>query len=224
MIGADGAGKTTVAHELVRTLDVPVKYLYMGVNLEASTLMLPTTRLALALKRRAGRRPDMTMSSGRPAMTAGVGARVSRAVRSAARTCAWIAEEGFREAVSWCHRRRGYVVLCDRHFLPDYYAHDVARVDEARPVASRVHGFFLRRVYPTPELMVLLDAPARLLHERKPESSVEFLERRRQEYLEVREAVRRFEIVDAAQPLPVVTAAVAELIRRAYRQRQATGR
>src|SRR5690606_16626163 len=46
LIGPDGAGKSTISRKVVEMLDIPAKYLYMGVNLEASNLMLPTTRLA----------------------------------------------------------------------------------------------------------------------------------------------------------------------------------
>ncbi|MGH3470565.1 MAG: hypothetical protein ACRDPG_00785, partial [Nocardioidaceae bacterium] len=60
LVGADGAGKSTVSRMLTRTaLPRPVKRIYMGVNLEASTLMLPTTRLLLAAKRARGGRPDL---------------------------------------------------------------------------------------------------------------------------------------------------------------------
>ncbi len=59
LIGPDGAGKSTIAREVVRTLPVPARYLYMGVNVDSSTRLLPTTRLAFALKRGRERR-DMT--------------------------------------------------------------------------------------------------------------------------------------------------------------------
>ncbi|HET8571986.1 MAG TPA: hypothetical protein VFN14_08860 [Candidatus Limnocylindria bacterium] len=220
LVGADGAGKTTVAREVARGIGLPIRYLYMGVNLEASTLMLPTTRLILALKRRRGGRGDMT------AVTLGdtpprTGA--SAGIRSALRTGNWIAEELFRETVSAWHRRRGRVVLFDRHFLADYYRHDVTRVDPARPIASRLHGWFLRSVSRPPDLVIMLDAPAEVLYARKPESSVEFLAGRREEYLALRDAVPRFELVDATQPLDAVISRVSSLIREEY-DRRATRR
>ena len=65
LIGPDGAGKSTVSRLLEREpLPAPIKRIYMGVNLEASGLMLPTTRLALAVKRARGRRSDMVAPSG----------------------------------------------------------------------------------------------------------------------------------------------------------------
>ena len=221
LIGADGAGKTTVAREVARRSQLPVRYLYMGVNLEASTLMLPTTRLILAMKRRRGGRPDLT------AVTLGSqpvahGARA--AARSALRTGNWVAEELFRETVSAWHRRRGRIVLFDRHFLADYFEHDVNRVDPERPIASRVHGWFLRHVTRPPDLVIMLDAPADVLYARKPESSVEFLARRREEYLGLRNVVPRFELVDATEPLEQVVTRVLELIREEVEARATRGR
>ena len=40
LVGADGAGKTTIARELERAADPPVKYIYMGVNTSASNVAL----------------------------------------------------------------------------------------------------------------------------------------------------------------------------------------
>ncbi len=60
LIGADGSGKSSVSRHLERTLPFPTKYVYMGVNLEASNLVLPSTRLLLEWKRARGRRPDLS--------------------------------------------------------------------------------------------------------------------------------------------------------------------
>lgn len=215
LVGADGAGKTTVAREVARTPGLPIRYLYMGVNLEASGLMLPTTRLLLALKRRRGGAGDMTAAPmGRAAVPNGPLA----GIRSAVRTANWIAEEMFRETVSAYHGRRGRIVLFDRHFFADYYQHDVSRVDPGRTIASRVHGWFLRRVFRPPDLVIMLDAPPEVLYARKPDSSVEFLAARRLEYLALREVVPRFEVVDATRPLDEVVAVVRELVRSASRR------
>ena len=60
LVGPDGAGKSTIARQLVgHKLPLPVKYVYMGVNLDSSNLVLPTTRLILEIKRARGGRPDM---------------------------------------------------------------------------------------------------------------------------------------------------------------------
>lgn len=216
LIGPDGTGKTTIAHAVAAHFDDRARYLYMGVNLEASTLMLPTTRLILALKRRRGGRPDL-----RGVNEGAGGARTHRrptllgAVRSAARTANWIAEESFRHTIAEWHRWRRRIVILDRLFFADYHAIDVAGVDPARPVASRVHGFVLSNVYRRPDLVILLDAPADVLHARKPETSLEYLERRREEYRAVASAVRRFEIVDVRGELDDAVRRVVDLIEEA---------
>jgi hypothetical protein len=57
LIGPDGAGKTTIGRRLEHALPRPVKYIYMGVNLDSSNVMLPTTRLVKAIKRALGAPP-----------------------------------------------------------------------------------------------------------------------------------------------------------------------
>jgi len=42
LIGPDGAGKTTLTAQLQQWATIPVKCLYMGVNIEASNHALPT--------------------------------------------------------------------------------------------------------------------------------------------------------------------------------------
>jgi ABC-type phosphate/phosphonate transport system ATPase subunit len=54
LLGPDGAGKSTVGKRLVETHPFPLVYMNMGINPEASNVMLPTTRLYLSWKRHRG--------------------------------------------------------------------------------------------------------------------------------------------------------------------------
>jgi len=216
LIGPDGAGKTTIGRRLESLLSVPVKYIYMGVNLDASRVMLPTTRLALALKRARGGRPDMVLTSHSNAAKPrpkGVGKRGLAGIKSGLRTANWMAEEWFRQALAWKYQRQGYVVIFDRHFFADYYAHDVAG-DQRGSAARRLHGYVLGHFYPKPDLVICLDAPAEVLHARKGEGSLEWLEARRGEYLAMRDVVDHFAVVDASQPLDDVAREVAAEVER----------
>ena len=211
LVGPDGAGKSTVAHELVRELGSRARYLYMGVNLEASGRMLPTTRLALALKRARGRGPRMTADWRAVEQTSGMRKRLAREAYAGIRLVAWLAEEWYRAAVAFAYGLRGYLVVFDRHFLFDYYASHVQR-HPGQPLAVRVHGRLLDRLYPRPDLVVCLDAPARLLWERKREQSLESIEQRRHEYLSLAGVANDFAVVDATQPVGVVARQITGLI------------
>jgi thymidylate kinase len=209
LVGPDGAGKSAVTRALATRLPVPVRVVYLGVNLEASTTMLPTTRVALAMKRRRGGRADMTARFSDPGQAGRRG--VAGAARTWLRLAAWVAEEWYRAAIVALLARRGFLVLCDRHFLCDYYAADVAP-RAGRPRASRVHGWMLRRLYPRPDLVVVLDAPPEVLHGRKGEDTLDSLERRRREYLELRDVLPDVVVVDAIRPLDAVVATVADAV------------
>ncbi len=217
LVGPDGAGKTTVARRLVDELSVPVVYLYMGVSAESSNRMLPTTRLVRAVRRRKGivergpRQPRSEVSSA---------PSVSKRLRATARVTNRIAEESYRQLVATWHRRRGKVVLFDRHFFADYFMHDVAATS-GDPLSRRIHGFFVSRVLPRPELIVYLDVPAAVLFARKGEGTVELLEEMRHSYGQLAEAAPAFVAVDGNRPLDDVVTDVlaAVLAHRAARRR-----
>jgi thymidylate kinase len=221
LVGADGAGKSTMCRA-IETADLPaaVKTIYMGVNLEASSLMLPTTRLLVAVKRRRGGRPDMVATSLQSDSKDSARSldRARRAVRDTARLAAWTTEEWLRLLVAAAYKYQGNIVVFDRHFLADYA---FVGTDGAGQTTwgAKAHVWMLRHVYPKPDLMICLDAPADVLYARKPESSVEWLEQRRQQYLRLGSLVSDFVVVDVDRPFAEVKADVVRLITTRWRER-----
>jgi thymidylate kinase len=224
LIGPDGAGKSTVGRELERRLPIPTKYIYMGVNLESSNLVLPTTRLILEIKRMRGGRPDMAgppdPTRSRPQIRSRW-KRVFREMKSLLRMGNLIAEEWYRQIVVWRYLKRGYVVLCDRHFFPEYYEHDIANNEPGRSLARRLHGFVLRR-FPRPDVVICLDAPAEVLQARKGEGTLESLEARRRQYLAMEGVVDHFTRVDVRQSQAEVVDETAGIIGDLYARKSGT--
>jgi thymidylate kinase len=211
LIGPDGAGKSTIAREVARRV-APARYLYMGVNLEESALTLPTTRLALAIKRARGRGPRMTADWTGVQPDVRGRKRLLREAYAGIRLLGWLAEEWYRALIARVYRWQGNLVVFDRHFLFDYHASHVKR-QPGQLLAARLHGMLLERFYPRPDMVVVLDAPADVLHARKREQSVETLERRRQEYLALSGIVADFSVVDATRSQDAVASEITALIR-----------
>ena len=217
LVGADGAGKSTISRMLQQApLPRPVKTIYMGVNLEASTMMLPTTRLLLAIKKTRGGRPDMVASR---LTVEEVGSDRAmhtdwrRSVRDSVRLTVWMLEEWLRQLAAASLTARGYIVVFDRHFFADYYHTDILAKAGNRGAFSRLHGWMLQRVYPKPALVLCLDASSDVLFARKPEASLEWLEQRRQQYLGLAEVVPALVVIDADRPLELVYNDVVESIQ-----------
>ncbi len=208
LIGPDGAGKTTVSKQLEHAFPMPVKYVYMGINPDASNHMLPTTRLIIQIKRLLGRStakggprdPNQVQTKRR-----GVGKRLLSSIKTGVSLTNRIAEEWFRQGLAWYYQQRGYLVLFDRHYFSDYYSYDVMTAAQPRTLSRRIHGFMLSRVYPKPHLVIYLDAPAEVLFARKGEGTISLLEERRKAYLQMAELVPAFRVIDATQSIEAVT-------------------
>ena len=227
LVGADGAGKSTISGMLESSdLPFPVKRIYMGVNLEASTDMLPTTRMLFAAKRIRHRLSTRRTSpagaadasslvgSGAAPVPSAAGARWRRTLKDSARLTTWMTEEWLRQLLAVLYTRRGYIVVFDRHFFVDYHGSDPL-VRRAAPTSrlARLHSWTLEHVYPRPDLVLCLDAPAEVLWARKQEDSLEWLEARRQQYLRLADDVPAFALVRADRPVDEVYADVVQAIR-----------
>lgn len=194
LIGPDGAGKTTVTRRLASSGLLPFRYLYMGVSTESSNLALPSSRFAARVKPRMRR-----------------GGMASR-LWSIGRLSNRVAEEWFRQFVSWYYQLRGFVVLYDRHFAIDFAPEITGGRRDS--IERRVHRWIVAKFYPRPDLVIYLDAPAEVLFARKGELTVEELEHRRQGFLRQGQRLPRFIRVDATQPPDEVYDEIAKHIVR----------
>jgi len=206
LIGGDGAGKTTVAQALLDQSSVPIKYLYMGIHAPSANYSLPTTRMAHAIKVRAHRRNRQSARiddrSDRPEYREMEKGNLRAFLRLVNR----VAEETYRQLVSWFFQMRGYVVLYDRHYFFEHDTELITPSGERQRLTERLHRRFLADVYPKPDATIFLDAPAETLYERKQEWNLAHQERQRARYLAQGGKVRNFARIDATQPLDKVVA------------------
>lgn len=207
LIGGDGAGKSSVARALVDSSSGRMRYLYMGMNPDSSNAALPSSRMAHWAKKRGLRKKSQeSAGEGRPTSLHSIEYRKRErgTLWSLLRLGNRLAEETYRQLLSWTYQLRGAVVVYDRHFFFDFWSTSAKR----KPVLDRIHLWFLRRVYPKPDLVLFLDAPSEVLFDRKPEVPTSYLDHRREAFLEAGSYVDRFVVVDAHRPLSEVLADV----------------
>lgn len=111
-----------------------------------------------------------------------------------------------RTAASW-HRRRGRIVVLDRHPVEAR-----AHADQGLPRRSRVRRRVLAAALPAPDLLVVLDAPAAVLHARRPEHTVDHLAADRRRHLALTDRATSAAVLDASLPAATVRDRTVELI------------
>lgn len=207
LVGADGAGKTTISRRLPTCLSVPARYVYLGANPASATHALPTTRLVHRVRTRRGTAaaggPPSVERSLAPDRDGPLARRALRSGRAGLRTTHQIAEGGYQWLVIAWHRARGRVVVVDRWYGADHHAHELAG-NGPLALSRRVRAAFLRRAFPAPDLVLVLDAPPEVLHSRKGEGTRAELAQRRAEYLDYLATVAAGSRIDAARPLDEV--------------------
>jgi len=87
------------------------------------------------------------------------------------------------------------------------------------PAGRRAVRWLIGHTVPEPDLMIVLDAPAEVLFERKHEQPVDVLERRRRQYLELVERRSGTVVVDATADLEDLRRRVTRVIWEACRRR-----
>src|SRR5262245_48002658 len=89
----------------------------MGINLGSTNVALPTSRLLERL-RHGAQPPSSTHAAEGPRPQR---SRSKVALRSWARLFYRLSEEWYRQVLCWLGELRGEIVLCDRHFVYDFY-------------------------------------------------------------------------------------------------------
>jgi thymidylate kinase len=168
--------------------------------IEAVAALIPLgVRVAYLGNRGTGRPGRGGTPKGAPRETAGVLKDTARAARRLAR-------EHWGAA-------RGSIVLCDRH------PKELLAVRPRRPrVAAALERLLVRRLLPWPDAVIVLEAPAEVLHARKPEHPIERLEEWLHSY-RAELGPRGAAFVDTTAPLEETVREVSELVWDAVARR-----
>ena len=197
LLAPDGAGKSTLAAALQQDLFLRARLIYMGTNLRASNLNLPTTKWFKAKIKS----PEFERL--------GLFKIIIKALNYLNR----LAEQWFRLLVSKAYRLKGRIVVYDRYVYDSYLA------TKTNKIGKKLRRWLLRSMYPHPDLVVLLDAPGELLFRRKGEHSPEVLERQREVFLSLQDKIPNMVVVDASLTAAEVQQQVTAAIWKRYCER-----
>jgi hypothetical protein len=197
LLAPDGAGKTTLALELAREPFIQARPIYLGLNGDIKNLRLPTTRWLQQLTESVnGKRGPAPLWL--------------KPLRAGSR----LSEQWSRYAAAFYQRLRGRFVVLDRHPQEENLN------GRSFTLKSRLRRWLLAAGCPTPDLLVVLDAPGDVLYQRKGEHDPEWLESQRRNLLELRNRVPDTVVVDATREFSQVRSEVVALIWGRYRARE----
>lgn len=189
LLGLDGSGKSTV----VESLEKQLSPLAISVMHRQPSIIFPTNR-----------------QSGTPARISHYSKPPHGRIKSVLKLIALILDWhlGYWRTIQPA-RRRGVLVITDRHALLDMIA-DPLRYRYGGP-ASLIPWAI--RLVPMPDLIFLLDAPIPVLLARKQELSTAKAEELRTAYLQLMQSLPNGRIVNAGQPIAgVATELAAHLV------------
>ncbi|MEO8285767.1 MAG: hypothetical protein ABI670_04980 [Chloroflexota bacterium] len=199
IIGPDGAGKSTLVQRLHQAGTLPTAIVYMGGNAATANYTLPTTRWFtnrwLAKNGGLPGKPG-AISVSRESKQVSPLKRVASGAISVVRLGHELLEYTYRFIVAYSARRRGAVVLYDR------YIYDPL-IDAMADNPSRWYWFraeLFRRIFPRPDILIVLEAPGTLLFERKGEHDPGRLDRVRAACREIAQSFDSVTYIDATQP------------------------
>jgi len=194
----------------------------MGINMDSSNVALPTSRFVHALKKYWRKKK---YSGGGPFDSRKIyhqrrqESKKSNPLRSALRLINRVSDEAYREAISYFYRRKGNIVIYDRHYLFDFAMIDLEAQNSQARLSDRLHRWFITHMLRKPDMTIFLDAPPEVLYARKGEWGVEYLRERRRAMLCQGEKTSHFFCVDATQSLEKVYEDVCRNICRFYEQK-----
>ena len=125
-----------------------------------------------------------------------------------------LAEEWFRQIITWSYQLRGYLVIYDRHFIFEQAAKPNRSQDRKQRLTERFHRWLLDHYYPKPDVVIYLDAPPEELFSRKGETTIEYLQMCRERFLSYRDKIANFRQVDALQPVDTVCSEIRDHVRQ----------
>ena len=174
LLAPDGGGKSTLAAALAHDPCLQARVVYMGSNVRVAAFRLPATRW---LERQSRGRGNASLRRARPLW------RLLSALHR-------IVEDWCRYGIGRLHVLQGRTVVYDRYF------YDLELSPRRASRRLRARRWLLRHTCQEPDLVLLLDAPGDILHQRKGEHTPAALEKQRRGLLDLVRRLPRSVVID----------------------------